>query len=446
MNQMSALRSSPAIGPTPFWHWWLAEIKAAMPAPVMRWLDGDVVATDVEVDEAGITVIPPNAGATPATRRQISADSFTSHPYLREMISGGQDRVRVLLTENQAMVKSITLPLATEENLREIVGFELDRHTPFTPSQAAYDVQLAKRDAQQEKLTVTLAVAAKSDIAAVIDMLRRAGLTCVAIGIRGHDAFDLQAAIDKPARRLSRKNQLNLALLALLAVFAFAAIILPIWQKREAVKVLIPQAEKSAAEFKLSEKVYADYVKLVAEYNFLAEKKHATYPAIMVIEELAQTFQDTTWVQRLDIKSNSKVREVTLMGEAQAALKVIENLEQSPQVLFQNSKNVSPTTRQGNIERFHVSAEVKSRIVPTALGIDEVAEPAPVAAPVVSLPPPAPSLGADANPSAPPATKNSPDTVGTQANGKSAAAATAPVAPPPAAPTVKPPPPKRSDP
>ena len=380
----SAPAPAPASGLVRFWRWWTAELKALLPTAMASWLDGDTVATNVGVDDTGVTIFSSN-DATRSVPQRVSNDALATSPALRELISAGRDRVRLVLTPDQALVKSISLPLATEENLREVIGFELDRHTPFTPDQAYYDVQIVRRDPQHEKIIVALAVASKFEIAALVETLRRAGLTCVAIGVSevaGGNAglFDLQPVFDKPPRRLSRMHVVNLGLLALAAMFAFAAIILPIWQKREAVKVLNPQAAKSGAEFLISERVYTEYTKLAAEYNFLATRKHAVYPVLTVIEELARTFSDTTWVQRLDIKINGKVRELTVLGEAQSASKVIENIEQSPQSLFQNSKQLTQTTRmQPNTERFHVSSEIKPKPIPAMESIDDV-----IAAPVVA--------------------------------------------------------------
>ena len=368
---------------SPLWGWWSGEIKAMLPAYIARWLDGDAVATDIAVDESGLTIIEQGsiAGSNEPPGR-VSHDAIASSPVLRALIASGRDRVRLVLAPEQALVKTITLPLATEENLREVIGFELDRHTPFTPAQAYYDAQVIKRDAQNERISVLLAVASRSEVAGLLDTLRRAGLTCNAIVVSGVGpgelkAIDLQPATDKPPRRLSRMHQINLGLLTLAALLAIAAVILPIWQKREVVKVLTPQAEKSRTEFQISERVYSEYVKLAAEYNFLASKKHAVYPVVVVIEELAKTFGDTTWIQRLDIKVNGKTREVTMIGETQSSSKVIENLEQSPTALFQNSKQITAVTRmQANTERFHVSAEIKSRAVPQLQSIDDEAAPA----------------------------------------------------------------------
>ena len=372
-----------------------------LPVYIARWLDGDAVETDVAIDERGLTIIKQDSIATNnEPSRLVGHDALASSPLLRALIASGRGRVRLVLAPEQALVKTITLPLATEENLREVVGFELDRHTPFTTAQAYYDAQVIKRDAQNERISVLLAVASRSEVAGLLDTLRRAGLTCNAIVVSGSapaelKAIDLQPATDKPPRRLSRMHQINLGLLVLAALLAFAAVILPIWQKREAVKVLTPQAEKSGTEFQISKRVYSEYVKLADEYNFLASKKHAVYPAVAVIEELARTFGDTTWVQRLDIKVNGKTREVTMIGETQSSSKVIENLEQSPTALFQNSKQITAVTRmQANTERFHVSAEIKPRAVPPLQTIYDEAAPA-----ISGLTPPVPTT---ANATAPP--------------------------------------------
>ncbi len=424
-------------GALQLWRWWSGELTAMLPAPIASWIDGDTVATSVTVDEHAVTILNAGTGATKSSPQRVPLDTITNSAVLRTLIAAGRDRVRLVLSADQALVKTITLPLATEENLREVIGFELDRHTPFTPDQAYYDVQVVKRDPQQEQIVVSLAVASKPEVTALVETLRRAGLSCAAVSVNdaatgNATSFDLQPAGDKPARRLSRAHQINLGLLGLVAALTFAAIILPIWQKREAVKSLLPQAGKSGAEFLVSERVYTEYTKLIAEYNFLATRKHAVYSALAVLEELARTFPETTWVQKLDIKVNGKVREVSILGEAQSASKVIENLEQSPLSLFQNSKQLTQTFRMTpSTERFHVSAEIKPRPVPAAVSIDEVVAPQ-VIAPISPTNPSAPS--ATSAPSTnPAATSAAPTAVVTPVHQVPAAApaapASAPVAP-----------------
>ena len=408
MTQAISTPSTPTVSGNrllQLWRWWTAELRAMLPASMARLIDGDTVATSVMVDERGVTILNTRAeSGKPQVAERVPIDALASNPLLRDLIAAGRDRVRLVLTPDQAMVKSITLPIATEENLREVVGFELDRHTPFTPEQAYYDAQIVRRDTQQEKIVVTLVVASKAEVASLLDTLTHAGLTCASVGIddtaaENAAAVDLQPLADKPPRRLSRVHQINIGLLVLAVLLALVAIILPIWQKREAVKELIPQAEKSGAEFLISERVYGEYAKLAAEYNFLASRKHAAYPVVSVLEELARTFPDTTWVQKLDIKLNGKVREVTLLGEALSTSKVIENLEQSPLSLFQNSKQQSATTSlQLNRERFHVSAEIKPRPLPALEVVEDATS---VAAPAFPAAPNAPASVGGTNPLAP---------------------------------------------
>ena len=78
-----------------------------------------------------------------------------------------------------------------------------------------------------------------------------------------------------------------------------------------------------------------------------------------------------------------KTREVTLIGEAQTASRVIEALEQSP--MFQNASQKSNTRRgsQGTNEWYHIATELKPKALPAAVAAEVALLPAPSAAPIV---------------------------------------------------------------
>jgi hypothetical protein len=97
-------------------------------------------------------------------------------------------------------------------------------------------------------------------------------------------------------------------------------------------------------------------------------------------------------------KANRSVREVQLIGEAAAASKMIELLEQSP--LLQNTTQRAQTTRgsQPNTERFQIATELKPRQLPEP--IDLIA-PAPSATPATPAAPAASPAATPAGATAP---------------------------------------------
>ncbi len=421
-----------------FWTWWTGELRALVPAQVISWVVGDVTVSDVMVDGAGIKLMRLEAGKY-LVRMAVPFAEVSTDPVLRESRVKGNDRVRVLLSADQVLLKTITLPAAIEENLREVMGFELDRHTPFMAVQAYYDVKVLRRDAQRESIEVLLAVASRSVVDPLLAALRQAGLSIdgmtvadvgAATQLQGH-AIELLPAGDKPARKWGNLLKLNLALLAMAVLLGLFALLLPIWQKREQVIALNPLVVKASADYEASQRVYEEYTKLANLYNYITGKKQGVHTSLAILEELTKISPDTTSLQSLDLKSNGKTREVTLTGEAQAASKVIESLEQSP--LFQNASQRSGSRRGslGTNEWFQIATEVKPKALPVASSAGELS-PAPIEMPVAPVVVPPALAPATLPPAAStePASKNAPPK--TEPPTPAAPNPTATVVPPPA--------------
>ncbi len=377
MSDALTLAAAATVAPAPIaprpngvWHWWIGELRALIPPRLMSWLVGDVAVTDLMINGAGIHLVRLDAGKLTVTAT-IAASEVTTHPLLRELRAKGNTQIRVLLDPRQVLQKNIILPAAVEENLRDVMGFELDRHTPFTAAQAYFDVKLRKRDLQRDSIDVLLAVAARNLVDPLLALVRQAGLSVESVGIADADtlgqAIELLPAGDKPSRKWGNLLRLNLALLALATMLMLIALLLPIWQKRESVIALNPLVAKASADYAVSQRLNDEYIKLANEHNYITGRKQSTHSSIAVLEELTRISPDTTVAQSFDLKSTGKTREVTLIGEALAVSKVIEALEQSP--LFQNAsqRSISRKGSQGSNEWFHVATELKPKALPAAV-------------------------------------------------------------------------------
>ena len=96
---------------------------------------------------------------------------------------GNVGALRLVLPQSEVLRRRVTLPLATEENLRQVISFDLDRQTPFNAANAFFDVKIESRDNFTAMLHAQLAATPKAEIEAVIAALSKAGLTVRAIGI-----------------------------------------------------------------------------------------------------------------------------------------------------------------------------------------------------------------------------------------------------------------------
>ncbi|MFQ5588154.1 MAG: PilN domain-containing protein [Nitrospiria bacterium] len=94
-----------------------------------------------------------------------------------------KSRVCVGLPRKEAVLVTLTLPAPAEENLREVLGYELDRHTPYSREEACFGFQIIGRDETQNTISVLLAAVLKKRLAHCFTVLENLGLTPSSIEI-----------------------------------------------------------------------------------------------------------------------------------------------------------------------------------------------------------------------------------------------------------------------
>ncbi len=364
------------------WRWWTAELHAIFAPQIARWLADEGTVTELTIDGDKLRS---------ADGKELTLVIGDSDASLRAMSAMWKARdVRLTLEPQMVLQKRVVYPQAAEENLQDMVGFDLDRQTPFSADQVYFHARVADRDAARATIEVELTVVTRAALREVLQVLRAAGSRVLGIGVagdRGNPRIDLLPASDRTPRRLTKAQKINLALLGAVIVFVLLALWVPILQKREAIKALIPELAKAEGEAEVSRRVESEYSKLIGQYKFLTEKKYANYTAMEVVEEVTKLSPDTAWLSNLDIKTNGKARELQLQGEAASASKMIELLEQSP--LLQNTTQRAQTSRgaQPNTERFNIATEIKARPAPALVPISAPATSATSAAPTAATPP-----------------------------------------------------------
>jgi len=334
-------------------------------------------------------------------------DESASAAALRRLVEaqGGKlDHLALVLPSEVLIRKTVELPAAAEENLVQVLGFELDRHTPFKASQARYAARVLERRADSANIRVELIAAPKDKLETIAGRLAAMGGQASAIvpEVGGSHWRDLNLLVEGSVRRgvLGGASPVNIVLAGLFALLLVAALIIPVWQKRQAAIALLPRLGVVKAESEKVQKTRAELEQLVSDANFILGKKHVAVPASLLIEDLARVFPDNTWVAILEVKPNAKLRELVLTGEAASATKVVELLDQLP--YLKNPTFRSPLTKVPgqSTERFVIAAEIRPRPLPAATErINTPPAAAPIApvvsssAPVVGAPPTSPAGG-----------------------------------------------------
>jgi general secretion pathway protein L len=393
-----------------FWDWWLHELAAMVPKRVSMAFAGDASLIDVAIEDAALVLVKVGAGDNLPSQELkrvpvVSRDAAGMRTALDDLLRGEGRDVRVLVSPQHVLRKRVVLPMATEENLRDVVGFDMDRQTPFTVDQVYFGAAVVARDVARDRIEVEVVAVPKSAIELWLREMRAAGVSVHSIVAadefspalkRTPTPIELLPKSAGPARRWSNMQRINVGLLLIALLLTLAAVLLPIWQKREMVKELMPLSVKAESEFKITQRVTEEYTRIANEYNFVVGKKHANYPMVMLVDEITKISPDTMWIQNFEYKLLPKTRELQLAGEAVSVSKVIESLEQTPFLQNTSQRQASRQGSRPNIEYFTLASEVKTRPLPEALALDAATAPVLVqeAGPLVTIPPPIPPTSA----------------------------------------------------
>lgn len=261
-------------------------------------------------------------------------------------------RCVVHVDDSLRLNKTVRLPLAAEENLRQVLSFEMERHTPFHADGVYFDYRLKKRDVKQRKLEVDLTVVQKP----VVDE---------ALGVIGdwEVRFSPESGPDSDRGltflpgdfRLRTTKGLNRTLITLNLVALAAAALIPIYQQERYIDSLQQRADGARAAAMASVEVQ-DRIDAMEKRRALFEQAKSGPGAVEVIEELARIIPDGTWLHRLDLKNG----ELQFQGLSDAASALIGVVESSP--MFREARFGSPITRDARSgkERFHISVKLET--------------------------------------------------------------------------------------
>jgi general secretion pathway protein L len=336
-----------------FLRWWLGEVSSMAPV----WM------RSTDLNAASFRFVPLEQVHAPQS--QLEND--------------GQRELALTLPSNLVLRKTLTLPLATEENLRQVLEFQMEQHTPFAASQIHFGHRVTARDFEAGQLTVEFAATPRHVVEDAIKTLTGLGSSVRAVFVEdmlsaGLLVNLLPAAVGtKPSILRYGPNPWLAALLVLLALTAMAV---PLVIKREAVVQMLPWVEKGKKAAETVDAIRRDLETRVDQHNYLLAKRLATPTVIQTLEELTRVLPDDTWVQSIDIKGN----ELQLQGETASSVRMISLFEQSS--LFRDANFRAPLTKgqASGTERFQLALQIGTKTAPVPSIVAASAASSPISA------------------------------------------------------------------
>lgn len=316
-----------------FFAWWLGELAACVP---------DRVRTLVKRKPPVLVITPSEDMANVALyrRRQVRqlgriplATQNGSQRALSSLLDGVSSRqldVVVNVPADNVLRRIVALPLEAAENLREVLAFEMDRHTPFKASDVAYDYRLMATDVATRKLTVDLAVMPRAMLEQAASTANSLGLVANRIGIAGEEptsdgSFNFRP-YEESNGRLAAPRSLMFALTATATVLAVMAWYLPLYFDHHLLSAYQSRLEQTRTTALQAEELKKRLSAAMNLNHFLVDRRAATPTVTSLLADVTHRLPDDTWLTQLQLRDG----ELTLKGISPSAAALIAPLEASP--------------------------------------------------------------------------------------------------------------------
>jgi general secretion pathway protein L len=234
----------------------------------------------------------------------------------------------LLLPAGDCLRRRLVLPAAAAERLRDVVGFEIDRQTPFAAEDAAYDARLLSRRDGDGQLDVELVVVPRVVLDAQRNALGAQSRWLAGADVAGANGEPLGVNLLPPASRFAPSDPWRAWNLALAAV-ALLAIAAMLWQmldnRRTAADAFAVVADRQANAARNVSVQRQRLVDLVQGQAFLDRSRSGRATAVEVLDELSRRLPDDTYLEKFAMEGDR----ITLIGLSNQASALVGRLEGS---------------------------------------------------------------------------------------------------------------------
>ncbi len=345
--------------------WWRDELLSMLPVKIASILSHQPAKLFIEKSASGINLFRiDGAQKELVSSIELSEDPKSVRQTLSQLLAGfDKDDLQLvaLAPADQVLLKEMTLPIATEENLRQVLAFEMDRQTPFKDDEVYYDQQIVRRDRARNQIHVQMLLSPRTKIDEWIELMKQRGIHPHSIDVCPNPeepgtvaGFNLLPIEHRQARNhgQSRLNFMILVGLFILSGVLMANTLATRQEDLDEFTELVAATKKQAFQIAKLKKELDD---AAVGADFLVDKKYNHPSLTEILFRLTQLIPENTYIQRLQLKNS----ELQLQGQSDDASSLIGLMEASE--WFEEVDFRSPVTKDNktNKDRFNIEAQVK---------------------------------------------------------------------------------------
>ncbi len=160
-----------------FFAWWGQNLLDLVPAALRNRAGAGADALVVDATEPGVITLRRRRNGVESKLATVRLDDTAPAAFLKALPNRRPDEL-ISLRVAPALVleREVSLPLAAERDYERVVGYDMERLTPFAADEVFWGVQLTARDKARGKIALVLSIVPRAAIADVVRRLTAAGL------------------------------------------------------------------------------------------------------------------------------------------------------------------------------------------------------------------------------------------------------------------------------
>ncbi len=339
-----------------FFVWWFGQLAEVLPQGLRRSAlaaPDALVISPIGLLGRGIDAVSislrRNGRETPLGRFSLGGADLAELP----QVAGRTTVLR--LDQRDVLGKTVSLPLAAERELGQVLGFEMDRETPFKAEDLYWSHRIEATDRPSGRLSVRLVLTPKASLAALLAALDQAGIHPRRAEIAdGPDAASYLPLDGNGGRAHHPSSRLLWPAAACCAALGVAAAVVPFVRQEVALASLDREIVIARAAATEADSLRQEIERLSGNADFVESERDKAGRPLVVLAAATRILPDDTYLTEMELRQ----RKVTLTGRSAAAARLIGPL--AADGTFRNPGFAAPVTRLEALhsELFTINAEV----------------------------------------------------------------------------------------
>lgn len=304
-------------------------------------------------------MLPPGIRARLAAR-QVAPLSWPLPETLPQPTGLQLPRI-LMLDAREVLAQRLNLPQAATRDLRGMLGYEIDRYTPFAREEVYFAARIEQVLAGRAK--VLLVSIARARLDAILQTCADRGLALAGVDSLDHDgqpqAVNLLPEALRPGR--GRNSRLDRCLIWTCMALSVAAMLAFLHARETAVQAMRSEVAAQREQLQQLHALRHELTNTQGAAGYLTRLKAARPTISLLLTELSTCVGQDSWIEQLEVGSSqgSAGGDLSFSGQSKHASALIGQMKGCPSLDSPQFQGVIQPDAQTGKDRFSLRARLK---------------------------------------------------------------------------------------